>query len=151
RDDSPSLNHAIEFRSIEVTISNAITFSACASKNVAASETHSLVPPAEGSKMGISKPAREISILLVSTVTVLAASPAWSDPPSVARSPQVRVEESPARRAGVLELRIGSETLRNPYWYAENGRQDEARQFWDKKAWDRVFTGWAAEDYNAIL
>jgi hypothetical protein len=69
--------------------------------------------------------------------TVLAKSPS-SDPDD-------------AQRSAVLELRIGSETLRNPYWYADNGRQQESSQFWDTTAWDSAFHRWAEEGYNAIL
>lgn len=51
----------------------------------------------------------------------------------------------------VLELRIGRETLHNPFWYARQGRAAEARRFWDREAWDRVLRALAAERYNAIL
>jgi hypothetical protein len=57
----------------------------------------------------------------------------------------------PRDSAGSLELRIGVETLRNPFWYAEHGRQAEAQQFWDRAGWDRALRVWANEHYNAIL
>jgi hypothetical protein len=60
-------------------------------------------------------------------------------------------EGAPAPRARALGVRIGVETLRNPYWYEENGRPEEAKQFWDKEHWDRVLRGWAAEGYNHVL
>jgi len=50
-----------------------------------------------------------------------------------------------------LGVRIGVETLRNPYWYAAQGHQAEAEQFWQKAHWDRVLRGWAAEGYNYVL
>src|SRR5262249_45753872 len=49
------------------------------------------------------------------------------------------------------ELRIGVEQLRNPYWYAEHGQQEEARRFWDRKEWDGRLREWAGEGYNALL
>src|SRR5437016_5502918 len=60
-------------------------------------------------------------------------------------------EQPAAARGRVLEMRIGVETLRNPFWYAENGHDAEARRFWDKKEWDRILRGWAEEHYNAII
>ncbi|MBI1915266.1 MAG: hypothetical protein HYS12_11085 [Planctomycetes bacterium] len=48
-------------------------------------------------------------------------------------------------------MRIGVETLRHPYWYAAQGHQAEAEQFWDKAHWDRVLRNWAAEGYNYVL
>jgi hypothetical protein len=102
--------------------------------------------------MGIANPARRFSVLLVAAAALFPASLAWSAPPAEIQSPQTpATEPSPTRAARVLELRIGSETLRNPYWYAANGHAEEARQFWDRKVWDRVLTQWAAEEYNAIL
>jgi hypothetical protein len=50
-----------------------------------------------------------------------------------------------------LELRMGVAILRNPFWYAAEGHESEARAFWDKQEWDRMLRGWAAEDYNALL
>src|SRR5262249_5016816 len=41
-------------------------------------------------------------------------------------------------KPSVLGVRIGVETLRNPYWYAAKGHQAEAEQFWEKAHWDRV-------------
>jgi hypothetical protein len=52
---------------------------------------------------------------------------------------------------GRFELRIGVETLRNPYWYEDQGRTGEARRFWDKSEWDRILRGWAQERSSAIL
>jgi hypothetical protein len=103
-------------------------------------------------RMVISNPLRSLSISLLGAAALLCPSLVLSAPPTVIQSPQPPgTQTNPARRAGVLELRIGSETLRNPHWYVENGREDEAQQFWDKKEWDRVFTRRAAEEYNAIL
>src|SRR6059036_1996647 len=67
-------------------------------------------------------------------------------------SDQTGKGETRERRAGrVLGVRIGVETLRNPYWYAAQGHQAEAEQFWEKAHWDRVLRGWAAEGYNYVL
>jgi hypothetical protein len=57
----------------------------------------------------------------------------------------------PASGGRVLGVRIGVETLRNPFWYAENGHVEEAQQFWDKDRWDRVLRGWAEEGYNHLI
>src|SRR5262245_51522827 len=57
----------------------------------------------------------------------------------------------PAPLAGrALNMRIGVETLRNPFWYAEHGHNAEAEQFWDQKHWDRILKGWSAEGYNYL-
>jgi hypothetical protein len=57
----------------------------------------------------------------------------------------------PARRGRTLGIRVGVETLRNPFWYAENGYVDEAKQFWDKDRWDRVLRGWVDDGYNHLI
>jgi hypothetical protein len=102
--------------------------------------------------MVISHPARSLFILFIGAAALLRASVTFSAPPEAVPSLSTPAPETrPARASGVLELRIGSETLRHPYWYADNGHQEEARHFWDKQGWDRVFTRWAAEEYNAIL
>src|SRR5262245_48692187 len=102
--------------------------------------------------MSTSSPARFLFFAIIGASVLMSARIGWSAPPADGQSPRSPTQEiNEPRRAGVLELRIGSETLRNPYWYAENGRAEEARQFWDKKAWDRVFQRWAGEEYNAVL
>jgi hypothetical protein len=68
--------------------------------------------------------------------------------PSRAEEP---AEPRDVSRERPLELRIGVETLRNPFWYADQGFDAEARAFWDRSAWDRVLRAWAAEEYNAIV
>lgn len=55
------------------------------------------------------------------------------------------------RRPPALETRIGVEQLRNPYWYAEHGQDEEARQFWDKEFWEKALRDWAADGYNGVL
>jgi hypothetical protein len=57
----------------------------------------------------------------------------------------------PAARGKSLGVRIGVETLRNPFWHAENGYKQEALEFWDKEHWDRVLRGWADEGYNHLI
>ena len=57
----------------------------------------------------------------------------------------------PAERARTLNVRIGVEMLRNPYWYEENGHKEEAKQFWDKDHWNRVLRGWADEGYDHLI
>ena len=71
---------------------------------------------------------------------------------SASAAEEVREAKTPPQ-AGTRQLsaRIGVETLRNPYWYAENGHKAEAEQFWDKSHWDRLLRGWAAEQYNYLL
>jgi hypothetical protein len=63
--------------------------------------------------------------------------------------PEAKTPAKAGTRA--LSARIGVETLRNPFWYAEQGHQAEAEQFWDKSHWDRVLRGWAAEQYSYLL
>ena len=58
---------------------------------------------------------------------------------------------APVPRTRILGVRIGVETLRNPYWYEEHGHREEAKQFWDKRHWDRALRGWAAEGYTHVL
>jgi hypothetical protein len=50
-----------------------------------------------------------------------------------------------------LELRMGVEQLRNPYWYEKHGQPAEARNFWDRDSWDRALSEWARDGYNAVL
>jgi hypothetical protein len=57
----------------------------------------------------------------------------------------------PPERAPALELRLGVEQLRNPFWYEAKGHADEVREFWDKAHWERVLKGWADDGYNALL
>src|SRR5579884_20540 len=52
-------------------------------------------------------------------------------------------------RGRALELRMGVEQLRNPYWYEARGQRDEAGTFWDREHWERVLKGWADDGYNA--
>ncbi len=54
-------------------------------------------------------------------------------------------------RGRALELRMGVEQLRNPYWYEARGQRDEAGTFWDREHWERVLKGWADDGYNALL
>src|SRR5262245_18037418 len=63
----------------------------------------------------------------------------------------VLAQAAPASVARPLAVRIGVETLRNPFWYAEQGFAPEAEQFWDRRHWDRVLQGWAAEGYTHVL
>jgi hypothetical protein len=58
---------------------------------------------------------------------------------------------APVPPARALAVRIGVETLRNPYWYEEHGQRQEAKQFWDRDHWDRILRGWAAEGYTHVL
>src|SRR5262245_37852321 len=81
-----------------------------------------------------------LAALLAVTVSFLFSS---SAPPGK--------ETVPAGRGKALGMRIGVETLRNPYWYAENGHPQEAKQFWDRDHWDRVLRGWKAEGYNHVV
>src|SRR5262249_21216963 len=54
-----------------------------------------------------------------------------------------------ARRS--FDMRIGVETLRNPYWYEEQGLNEDVRRFWDKKEWERILRGWKDEHYSAVI
>ena len=80
----------------------------------------------------------------VFVTVVLSAGPS-------ARSAPPTNETGGGRREGILELRIGVETLRNPFWYEANGHAAEAQRFWDKNEWERLLRGWADENYTAIL
>jgi hypothetical protein len=55
------------------------------------------------------------------------------------------------RRPAALEMRVGVEQLRNPFWYAEHGQDEEARQFWDKEFWEKTLRAWVEDGYNGIL
>jgi hypothetical protein len=56
----------------------------------------------------------------------------------------------PRSERPALALRMGVEQLRNPFWYESHGQGAEARNFWDKKYWDRALKEWADDGYNAI-
>jgi hypothetical protein len=60
-------------------------------------------------------------------------------------------DPAPVARDRVLGVRIGVETLRNPFWYAENGHVEEAKQFWDKDRWDGVLRGRVEEGYTHLI
>jgi hypothetical protein len=68
---------------------------------------------------------------------------------SRADSPQPPRNSATAPRS--LEMRVGVETLRNPYWYADQGFHAEADRFWDKTEWDRILRAWADEHYTALI
>jgi hypothetical protein len=66
--------------------------------------------------------------------------------------PAARQNRPPAPKpAPALEVRMGFEQLRNPFWYEANGQHAEAKAFWDKAHWERVLKGWADDGYNALL
>jgi hypothetical protein len=52
---------------------------------------------------------------------------------------------------GSLGLRIGVETLRNPFWYEQEGHEADARRFWDKSQWDAALRSWVEDGYKAVL
>ena len=95
------------------------------------------------------RPARRNAISIACVVTVCAAS--YLPSRFVVAGQVEKHDRLPAVSRRSLELRIGVETLHNPYWYAANNRAAEAQRFWDRQAWDRVPRGWAAERYNAVL
>jgi hypothetical protein len=94
-------------------------------------------------------PARIAAAALAAAALLLFAS--WPEGAEEKPAPQDRDPLSPSAPVKTLDVRIGVETLRNPYWYAENGHEAEAKQFWDRDHWDRVLRGWAAEGYNHVL
>lgn len=87
---------------------------------------------------------RRRTVVRCSVVLLAITVPFLSDRP-------VRTGEAPAPTARALGVRIGVETLRNPYWYEANGHREEAKQFWERDHWDRVLRGWAAEGYTHVL
>src|SRR5262249_2422353 len=99
---------------------------------------------AEGNRGCSVSAVRVRMICLVSAVAVLA----WLISGSTQHPATSPIPGSPKRE---LAVRIGVETLRNPYWYAEHGYREEASQFWDRDHWDRVLRGWAAEGYTHVL
>jgi hypothetical protein len=60
-------------------------------------------------------------------------------------------EKTPGASGPRLELRMGLEQLRNPFWYEQHGQPHEAKDFWDKGYWDRALNQWAQDGYNALL
>src|SRR5436190_11550927 len=92
-----------------------------------------------GSNMPMSSTVRSLPLAVILAAILwaacLVASPAltYGQAPRTGAPRTGAPETDAVRPGGVLELRIGSETLRNPYWYADNGHQEESRQFWDKK------------------
>jgi hypothetical protein len=68
------------------------------------------------------------------------------------QSPGAPGNEKPRAAAPpALELRMGLEQLRNPYWYEQHGQPKEAKDFWDKDYWEKALNQWADEGYNAVL
>ena len=70
------------------------------------------------------------------------------------RAPTVEPAAEGANEAGAgphLEVRMGVEQLRNPYWYQKHDQPGEAENFWDKNSWERALQQWKRDDYNAIL
>jgi len=53
--------------------------------------------------------------------------------------------------AAALDVRMGVEQLRNPYWYERHGQPEQASRFWDKKHWERALEAWSQDGYNAVL
>jgi hypothetical protein len=52
---------------------------------------------------------------------------------------------------GSLELRVGLEQLRDPFWYEANDQPAEAETFWNREGWKQHLKYWAENDYNAVL
>lgn len=52
---------------------------------------------------------------------------------------------------GSLELRVGLEQLRDPFWYEANDQPAEAETFWNREGWEQHLKYWAENDYNAVL
>jgi hypothetical protein len=50
-----------------------------------------------------------------------------------------------------MKIRMGVEQLRNPFWYAKHGQDEESKRFWDKDHWKASLKQWASDGYNAIL
>jgi hypothetical protein len=96
-----------------------------------------------------------LSVIALAFLNSEGGSSAVHAPGTVTASPRAARPDAGSDQSALhprsLELRIGRETLRNPFWYADEGRTEEARQFWDRAAWDRVLRAWAAEQYNAVL
>src|SRR5579872_4433486 len=97
------------------------------------------------------KPRSVAGVCVVLSMLAIATL-AWSSKPQNVRSPKPeRPPEVAPERGRVLELRMGVEILRNPFWYEEQGQKEAAQAFWDKRGWDRMLHGWADEGYNALL
>ena len=50
-----------------------------------------------------------------------------------------------------LEMRMGFEQLRDPFWYEAHGYPNEAKYFCDRKHWENVLRQWSEQGYNALL
>jgi hypothetical protein len=66
-------------------------------------------------------------------------------------SPPAPEAAKPAHQANALEMRMGVEQLRNPYWYERHGQPEAAKAFGDKQSWDKALRGWADDGYSAVL
>lgn len=73
-----------------------------------------------------------------------------STEPSVGR--RIEVSDAPsAASPRPFPVRMAAEQLRNPFWYAEHGGAEEARQFWDTGYWEGLLARLADDGYNAVL
>src|SRR5688500_4840670 len=69
--------------------------------------------------------------LAAATATAVAAAGSHRAIPLPERQKERRVRKAP------LEIRMGMEQLRNPFWYEAHGQPEEARAFWDRAHWER--------------
>src|SRR5437879_4723815 len=68
--------------------------------------------------------------------------------PSLGQHPNAPANDKrPSAPAPALELRMGLEQLRNPFWYEQHGQPQESKDFWDKNYWDRALRQWSDEGY----
>jgi len=96
-------------------------------------------------------PSRRIVVTLLLVVVLL--SVLWilprGDSQNQAADNTARSESKTPRPR--LEMRMGVEQLRNPYWYDAHGQEGEAKQFWDKNYWEKALREWTDDGYNAVL
>src|SRR5438309_10139351 len=83
-------------------------------------------------------------------LALCAAALAWVLLPRSGESHAQQLTEpaNDKKAAGIpaaLEVRMGLEQLRNPYWYEQHGQAQEAKDFWDKNYWERALGQWAEE------
>ena len=89
-----------------------------------------------------------VVFLVLSVLSVCLASQNLS-----AQETSAAIADEPTRvdLAPPLEVRIGLEQLRNPFWYETHGQPEEARYFWDRRHWEGVLRQWASDGYNGLI
>ena len=92
-----------------------------------------------------------VRLLLAMSLVLLASQPVRGSAIEEQGSASTTEKAAVAPDKPTLEIRIGLEQLRDPFWYEDHGYPDEARYFWDQNHWENVLKQWARQGYNALL